>query len=149
MGDKVRRGDIIGSIGKKGNVTNEHLHFEVSLSKENDSNKESHTRNPELWVEPLPGTGTIVGILTDSDGNPVPGARIYGVTKPIPTESPFSFAETYMDKVHPDESYNENFVIGDVPEGKYTLHSSVDGRSSMVEVHVEAGKVTRVKMQLR
>lgn len=148
VGDRVKRGDIVGSIGKKGNVTNEHLHFEVSLSKENDSNKESHTRNPELWVESLAGTGTIVGILTDSDGNPVPGARIYGVTKPIPTESPFSFAETYMDKVHPDESYNENFVIGDVPEGKYTLHSTVDGKSSAVEVHVQAGKITRVKMQL-
>ena len=100
-------------------------------------------------MEPLAGTGTIVGILTDSDGDPVPGARIYGVTKPIPTESPFSFAETYMDKVHPHEFYNENFVIGDVPEGKYTLHSSVDGKSSTVEVHVQAGKVTRVQMELK
>ena len=149
VGDRVRRSDIIGSIGKKGNVTNEHLHFEVSLSLMNDSNKESHTRNPELWVEPLSGTGTIVGMLMDSDGDPVPGARVYGVTKPIPAESPFSFAETYMDKVHPDESYSENFVIGDVPKGKYTLHASVNGRSSSVEVHVQAAKVTRVKMRLR
>jgi hypothetical protein len=149
VGDRVRRGDIIGSIGKKGNVTNEHLHFEVSLSLINDSNKESHTRNSELWIEPLPGTGTIAGVLTDSDGNLVPGARIYGVTKPIPTESPFSFAETYMDSVHSDESYNENFAIGDVPEGEYTLHANVDGKSSSVEVMVEAGKVTRARMQLR
>ncbi len=149
IGERVKKGVWIGSIGKKGNVTNEHLHFEVSLSTVDDSNKESHTRNPELWVVPLPGTGTIVGILTDSDGNPVPGARIYGVTKPIPTESPFSFAETYMDKVHPDESYNENFVIGDVPEGEYILHSTVDGKSSIVDVHVRAGQITRVKMGLR
>ncbi len=149
VGDRFRRGDIIGSIGKKGNVTNEHLHFEVSLSLENDSNKKSHTRNSELWVESLPGTGTIAGILIDSDGNPVPGARIYGVTKPIPTESPFSFAETYMDSVHLDESYSENFVIGDVPDGEYTLRASVDGKSSSVEVLVEAGKMTRVEMQLR
>ncbi|UCE67161.1 MAG: peptidoglycan DD-metalloendopeptidase family protein, partial [Candidatus Zixiibacteriota bacterium] len=81
IGDAVKRGDIIGSIGKKGNVTNEHLHFEVSLSDLDDSNQESHARNPELWVEPLPGTGTIVGKAVDETGASVPGVRIYGVTK--------------------------------------------------------------------
>ena len=149
VGDKVKRGEVIGKIGKKGNVTNEHLHFEVSLSTVDDSNQESDTRNSELWVEPLSGTGTIAGLLSDSDGNPVGGARIYGVTKPIPTESPFSFAETYQDKVNPDESYGENFVIGDVPEGEYTLICHHDGKSAAARVLVEAGKITTVKMVLK
>ncbi len=149
IGDKVKRGDIVGAIGKKGNVTNEHLHFEVSLSTVDDSNEKSHTRNPELWVESLPGTGTIAGLLTDSDGNPVGGARIYGVTKPIPTESPYSFSETYQDKVQPDESYGENFVIGDVPPGEYTLSCDHDGKSAAVKVRVEAGMITKVEMALK
>lgn len=149
IGARVKRGEQIGTIGKKGNVTNEHLHFEVSLSTVDDSNKESHTRNPELWVEPLPGTGTIAGLLTDSDGNPMGGARIYGLTKPVPTESLFSFAETYQDKVHPDEAYGENFVIGDVPPGEYTLTCEHDAKSAAVRVKVEPGKITRVEMELK
>ncbi|UCE67520.1 MAG: M23 family metallopeptidase, partial [Candidatus Zixiibacteriota bacterium] len=149
IGDAVKRGNIIGSIGKKGNVTNEHLHFEVSLSDLDDSNQESHTRNPELWVEPLPGTGTIVGKAVDETGASVPGVRIYGVTKPVPTESPFSFAEVYRDKVHPDESYNENFVIGDVPEGSYILSARSGEKSSTVRVMVEDGKITNMAMMLK
>ena len=149
VGDVVKRGDIIGSIGKKGNVTNEHLHFEVSLSKLDDSNRESHTRNSELWIEPLPGTGTIVGKVVDEVGDYVPGVRVYGVTKPVPTESPFSFAETYQDKVHPDEAYNENFIIGDVPEGSYVLSVESDEKKSVIKTVVEAGKITNVVMALK
>jgi len=149
VGDVVKRGEVIGSIGKKGNVTNEHLHFEVSLSKLDDSNRESHTRNSELWIEPLPGTGTIVGKVVDEDGENIPGVRVYGVTKPIPTESPFSFAETYQDKVHPDEAYNENFVIGDVPEGSYFLSADSEGKKSVVGAVVGPGKITNVVMTLK
>jgi murein DD-endopeptidase MepM/ murein hydrolase activator NlpD len=149
-GDRVEKGEPIGTVGKKGNVTNEHLHFEVAVSPR-DSAKDSvtTTRNSELWVQPLPGCGTIVGNLVDSSGNNVPGARIYGITKPIPTETPFSFAETYMDKVHPSETYRENFAIGDVPAGDYILTAGVGGQNSRVKVHVEPGKFTRVRMQLK
>ncbi|HBC46381.1 MAG TPA: hypothetical protein DCZ43_04985 [candidate division Zixibacteria bacterium] len=151
VGDHLRRGEQIGTVGKKGNVTNEHLHFEVAYTA-NGSPSEStmtHTRNSELWIAPHPGCGTIVGNLVDSQGMPVGGARIYGLTKPIPTETPFSFAETYKDKVNPDNVYRENFAIGDVPAGDYIIYSEVDGAKSRIKVHVDAGKVTRVTMQLK
>lgn len=150
VGDKVKKGETIGTVGKKGNVTNEHLHFETAYT-DRDSAKDSvsHTRNSELWVEPLPGCGTIVGLLVDSDNRPVPGARIYGVTKPIPSETPFSFAETYKDKVNPDDYYRENFAIGDVPAGDYIIYSTVGNSTAAVKVHVESGKFTRVKMRLK
>ena len=150
VGDRVARGDTIGEIGKKGNVTNEHLHFEMAYS-DMDSPKDhpSHTRNSELWIAPLPGCGTIVGQLVDKDDKPVQGARIYGLTKPIPSETPFSFAETYKDAVNSDESYNENFAIGDVPEGDYVIYSNTSGMNARIRVHVASGKVTNVKMQLK
>jgi murein DD-endopeptidase MepM/ murein hydrolase activator NlpD len=150
VGDRVNRGDQIGMIGKRGNVTNEHLHFEVAVSpKDSAKDSVSSTRNSELWVEPLPGCGAIVGNLVDFDGNNISGARIYGITKPGPTETPFSFAETYMEKVHPSETYRENFVIGDVPAGDYLLTSRVGALISRVKVHVESGKFTKVRMQLK
>ncbi len=151
VGDHVKRGEQIGTVGKKGNVTNEHLHFEVAYTAKGSPEESTgtHTRNSELWIEPLPGCGTIVGVLCDSVGKPVGGARIYGLTKPIPTETPFSFAESYLEKVHPDDAYKENFAIGDVPQGEYVLFTKVGEAKSRIRVLVEPGKVTRVTMKLR
>jgi len=146
VGQLVSRGDVIGTIGKQGNVTNEHLHFEVSLSKVEDSNVPNQTVNNELWQKPLPGCGTIVGNLVDSHDRPIMGARICGVEKPGPTETPFSYAESYRDSVHASPAYNENFVIADVPEGRYLLWTEIDGVKYAVGATVEAGRVTKVKI---
>lgn len=151
VGDHVKRGEVIGTIGKKGNVTNEHLHFEVAYTEVGSPSESTmtHTRNSEFWIAPLPGCGTIVGRLVDSQDHSMGGVRIYGLTKPVPTETPFSFAETYLEKVHPDNIYKENFAIGDVPAGDYVLHAEAQGLKSRIKVHVEADKVTRVKMEMR
>ena len=146
IGQKVKRGDIIGHIGKKGNVTNEHLHFEVSLSKQDDSNVPNKTVNNELWRKPLAGCGTIVGNVVDTDGKPIMGAHIYGVEKPVPTETPFSFAETYGDSVNFSPAYNENFVIADVPAGEYLLWVEDGGQKYAVKATVVPLMVTRVKI---
>jgi len=105
------------------------------------------TRNPQLWIEPLPGTGVIAGRVFDSAGNPVAGARVYGVRKPQPTETPFSFAETYEDRVNPDPIFGEHFVIGDVPAGTYVLGVEVDGAKVWRTVRVDEGKVTEVEFR--
>ena len=146
VGQKVNSGDVIGFIGKKGNVTNEHLHFEVSLSEQDDSNVPNKTVNNELWQKPLPGCGTIVGNVVDTSGNPIMGARIYGVEKPVPTESPFSYAETYRDSVNSSPAYNENFVIADVPAGEYLLWVEDQGQKYAVKATVVPMIVTRVKI---
>lgn len=146
VGQKVNRGDVIGHIGKKGNVTNEHLHFEVSLSKQDDSNVPNKTVNNELWQKPLPGCGTIVGQVVDSSGYPIMGACIYGVEKPVPTESPFSYAEAYGDSVNSSPAYNENFVIADVPAGEYLLWVEDGGQKYAVKATVAPSMVTRVKI---
>ncbi len=146
VGQKVNRGDIIGHIGKLGNVTNEHLHFEVSLSSVDDSNVPNKTVNNELWIEPLPGCGTIVGNVVDRQARNILKIRIYGVEKPVPTETPFSFAETYGDSVSPSPVYGENFAIADVPAGKYVLWVEHGDQKYAVKAEVEAGMITRTKI---
>ena len=47
----------------------------------------------------------------------MPQARIYGIAKRDPVETPFSFAETYGDKAHPHPLYGEHFAVSDVPAG--------------------------------
>jgi hypothetical protein len=69
------------------------------------------------------------------------------VTKHEPRETPFSFAETYEDKAHPDPVFGEHFVIGDVGAGRYVLGVEIDGRRVYRAVEVEAGRVTEMELR--
>ncbi|HXE56421.1 MAG TPA: peptidoglycan DD-metalloendopeptidase family protein [Gemmatimonadales bacterium] len=152
VGDRVTPGQVIARVGSTGRATNDHLHLEVHASPTDsvgaivDSLQRfpPYTTNPELWIEPLPGTGLVAGQVLDAEGRPVPGARIYGLVKPEPAETPFSFAETYADRAHPHPLYQEHFAVGDVPPGNYLLGTEIAGRRVYRRVTVEPGKVSWV-----
>ncbi|MDT8436933.1 MAG: peptidoglycan DD-metalloendopeptidase family protein [Gemmatimonadota bacterium] len=155
-GDRVRAGDEVARAGNTGRATNDHLHLEIHVTPPDadvsvvvspDERYPPFTRNPQLWIEPLPGTGAIAGRVFDAAGEPVPGARVYGVTKPGPVETPFSFAETYEDRANPDPVFQEHFAIGDVPAGMYVLGVKIEGAKVWRKVRVEAGKVTEVEFR--
>jgi len=74
----------------------------------------------------------------------VPGVRVYGVRKPEPSETPFSFAETYEDRANPDPVFGEHFAIGDVPAGSHVLGVQIGDEKVWRSVLVEAGMVTEV-----
>jgi hypothetical protein len=103
-----------------------------------------HTTNPELWLKPLPGTGIVAGQVLDHAGRLVAHARIHGLVKLEPAETPLSFVETYGTHAHSHPLYLENFAIGDVPEGTYVLGTEIAGRQIYRKVVVEAGKLTWV-----
>jgi murein DD-endopeptidase MepM/ murein hydrolase activator NlpD len=152
VGRKVAKGALIARVGNTGRATNDHLHLEISASPSDsvgfvvDSLQRfpPYTTNPELWIEPLPGTGIVAGQVLDSGGAPVQQARVYGITKRDPVDTPFSFAETYGDKAHPHPLYGEHFAVGDVPPGVYTLGTEIDGKKIFRQATVEAGKLTWV-----
>jgi murein DD-endopeptidase MepM/ murein hydrolase activator NlpD len=145
VGDKVTAGEIISRVGNTGRATNDHLHLEVHASPDQDVHL--ITTNPELWIDPLPGTGTLAGKVVDAQGNLVPQARIYGLTKPEPAETPFSYIETYGDKAHTHPLYGENFATTDIPPGTYTLVVPIGGKKVFRKVVIEAGKVTWVEFR--
>jgi murein DD-endopeptidase MepM/ murein hydrolase activator NlpD len=151
-GRRVAAGQRIAQVGNTGRASNDHLHLEVhvaprdSLAAVVDSVERfpPYTTNPELWIEPLPNTGVVAGRVLDAAGAPVPGARIYGLTKVEPRETPFSFVETYGDRAHPHPGYDEHFAVSDVPPGIYVLGTEIAGRKVLRRVTVEAGKLTWV-----
>jgi len=152
VGQKVRKGALISLVGHTGRATNDHLHLEISASPSDslsvvvDSLQRfpPYTSNPELWIEPLPGTGIVAGQVFDAAGAPVPQARIYGIIKRDPVETPFSYAETYGDKAHPHPLYGEHFAVSDVPPGTYTVGTEIEGKKVFRKITVEEGKLTWV-----
>jgi len=152
FGQRVAPGQIIARVGSTGRATNEHLHLEIhaapvdSIELIVDSLQRfpPYTSNPELWIEPLSGTGIVVGQVWDAKGAPVPQARIYGLTKPEPLETPYAYAETYGDKGHSHPLYNEHFAVSDVPPGNYLLGVTIGNKRVFRRVNVEEGKLTWV-----
>lgn len=154
-GQRVKQGDVIALVGNTGRATNDHMHLEVHASPY-DSPRfvvdaavryPPYNTNPELWIEPLPGTGIVAGQVWDSAGRPVQQARIYGLVKPQPEETPFSFIETYGARNHSDPDYLEHFAISDVPAGAYVMGVEIGGKRVFRRVRVEAGKLTWVEFR--
>jgi murein DD-endopeptidase MepM/ murein hydrolase activator NlpD len=152
VGQRVAAGQVLSLVGNTGRATNDHLHLEVHAAPSDDVTRivdslerfPPYTTNPELWIEPLPNTGIIAGQVFDAAGKPVPQARIYGILKPDPVETPFSYAETYGDKAHPHPLYGEHFAVSDVPPGEFIIGTEINGRKLFRKVTVEAGKLTWV-----
>ena len=155
VGDRVKAGDVIALVGNTGRATNDHMHLEVHASPfdstrlivDPDVRYPPYNTNTELWIEPLPGTGMLAGQVWDSAGKPVEQARIYGLVKWEPVETPFSFIETYGPRNHSDPVYKEHFGISDVAPGTYVLGVEIDGKRVFRQVKIEAGKLTWVEFR--
>jgi murein DD-endopeptidase MepM/ murein hydrolase activator NlpD len=145
VGQQVTTGQVLGEVGMTGVAIGPHLHFEVRVG----ANTYANTCNPELWLKPLPGHGTIAGVLLDAQGNPMPEVLINFHQAEEPDRR---WRETWTyasDEVSPDEEWGENFVMGDVPTGSYVLKTSVNGRLYTQEVTVGAGKTSFVAVQTK
>lgn len=136
-GDHVERGDVIGLSGMTGLTTGPHLHFEVRLG----GNTIYFTRNPELWVMPPEGYGVLVGRVTTSK-NAVLLNRLIEVTNLDSGRHWVSYTYASEYKLLPDDYYKENFVLSDLPAGRYEIAIPFISVWRRVEVEIKPGAIT-------
>ncbi len=144
LGQRVKRGDAIGTVGMTGIAIGPPIQFEIRVG----ANDYVGTRNPMLWIAPLPGRGVIAGRYTDKDGNPIRGAMVDIYRAEEPSKF-YRETETYgtdeQPAVNSDVEVGENFLMNDLPAGDYIVR--VFGTSFAQRVTVNAGKLAWVEMR--
>ncbi len=155
--DNVVAGQVIGDVDNTGNSTNNHVHLQIMI--DTDPNRtvdfgwtEVESRNPELWLRPYSGnTGTAVGKVTNTNGDPVGDRLVCGLQKQAGWG--YGWNVTYNhSSLNPDDILVENFGTTDVTPGTYAIHTCPNTTAycgcsnpiSMGTHTVEAGRITYV-----
>jgi murein DD-endopeptidase MepM/ murein hydrolase activator NlpD len=141
-GQTVTQGTQIGVVGGTGVAFGPHLHFEVRAGDPYDFGA---TLNPELWMLPFQGLGTIAGRVADANGN-----LLYDVTVQIQTPTSTRYAFSYADdSVNPDPVFGENFALGDLPANYYDVSVRDNGRLRFQKiVYVYPNRTTWIEVEL-
>lgn len=141
-GQTVGPGEVLGTVGATGVALGPHPHLEVRLDAPDSY---WNTRNPELWLTPVGGYGTLAVRLTNAAGFYLPGVRINFVCG----DAAPRFMETYWySGVNPDDLYGENAAMMNLPPGYCDLEAVVAGETiEYKDAYINPGGVTLVWMR--
>ena len=140
-GQRVREGEAIGKVGQAGIAIGPHVHIETRVG----ANSYASTRNPILWMRPLPGTGVLAGRLQDREGNLIRSASIL-IYADDENGTYVGDTETYsrdqFPPVNPDDTLGENWAFPDLPAGDYIVRAYVGSLIYQRRVTIENGKLS-------
>jgi len=141
-GQPINAGDVVGAIGATGVALGPHAHLEA---REDAPESYWDTRNPELWLEPLAGTGTLALRVTNKAGFYLPGVHV----KFTCGDGAPRYLDTYWySGVNPDDVYGENAAMMGLPPGYCQFSADIAGEHvEQHNVQIQAGQITFVWLQ--
>ena len=140
-GQHVQEREPLGEVGQEGIAVGPHLHFEVRLG----ANSYATTRNPILWMRPVPGAGALAGRLQDRNGQAIRVASILIYADDIDgtyvgdTET---YARDDAPLVNSDDVLQENWAFSDLPAGTYIVRAYVGSLQYSRRVTIKPGELT-------
>ncbi|MCA9973449.1 MAG: M23 family metallopeptidase, partial [Anaerolineales bacterium] len=143
-GQQVAALDPIALSGATGVADGPHLHFEVRVGQ----NSYDSTRNPLLWLYPFPDYGTVAGRIIRPNGSLVEEAPIS--LRRIDAPSRYLAATSYAGTtVNPDDQWQENFALDDVPAGYYEITIGSGKTKVTQELWVFPYRTSFVEIEIR
>lgn len=141
-GQFINQGDTLGLVGNTGRTTGPHLHFEIRWGQFTFFS----TLNPELWLVPPQGWGVLAARLMDTRTKLLDD---YLIAIHSLESGQIWRAKTYDSSgpLNLDPYYRENFVVSDLPAGRYEVRFSYGGRLQTLEVEIDPGRVTYFTFQ--
>lgn len=148
-GQIVLPGEPIGQVGQTGRVTGPHVHFEVRIGQSAEDNRYGNTYNPILWMVPYVGHGVIAGRVLNQDGELAQDVEItirnFATGLVETTTTSYVSANNGFD-VNSDPIWDENFVVPDLPEGKYNVITTINGERMVRQISVVEGTTAFVEL---
>lgn len=116
-GQRVARGETLGTVGMAGIALGPHLHLEIRTALADYG----ATRNPLLFLSPLPGRGAVVARVLDSVGRPLDDTMV-GLYALDGGERWLAQSRTYrLPPVNRTAPFGEAVVHSDLAPGRYAL----------------------------
>jgi murein DD-endopeptidase MepM/ murein hydrolase activator NlpD len=141
-GQVVAAGEKIAEVGASGSASGSHLHFEVRLAAQNYDS----TRNPYLWLIPLPETGALSMRFVNAGGQFIqaqPNVQYF----PNPDGLPVQAWQPELYAPGMPTSW-ENALLGDLPSGRYRITYLWSGVLYERWVEIQPGKLTLVSFEV-
>lgn len=144
---RVEAGAVIGEVGMAGIALGPHLHLEIR----DEARDYGHTYNPDLFLAPLPGTGHIVGRMSDPAGKAMTKVAVNLFKLDAKGAAGWWTASaTYPEgPVRSLPGLRENFVFSDLPAGRYRVVANAGGGPIQQDLEVVAGKATGLTLRRR